>query len=325
MRYRSTLLYLLAAIVLVAFYLYETRKEEKEQAAKEEAKVIFPVKADPLQSLILKREKETIWLEKTSADSDWRIVAPTRAATDRMTLSRLQRTLAELKYERLISEKATDLSEFGLDKPSLVISFRGEKEEETLSIGAQSPMGSSFYASVSKTGKVYLLSGGLKQELDKSLYDLREKKLLSLEMDKVTRVMIERKQSKWQLYKKEGRWHLEGDEELKVDQRKVDVFVRPILWADALSFEKETPEDIKAYGLHEPAARIVLSGDAETEEIVFGNPVKDTGESSLYAMVKARGARNPQIVTVRNRLLADIPTEKEKIREGEEAKKEGSN
>ena len=321
MRYRSTLLYLLAAIVLVAFYLYENRKEEKEQAAKEDAKVIFPVKVDPWQSITLKREKETIRLEKTSADSDWSIVAPTRAAIDRMTLSRLQRTLAELKYERLIAERATDLSEFGLDKPSLVISFRGEKEEEILSIGAQSPMASSFYASVSKTGKVYLLSGAQKQELDKSLYDLREKKLLSLEMDKVTHVVIERKQSRWHLYKKEGRWHLEGDEELKVDQRKVDVFVRPILWADALSFEKEAAEDIKAYGLHEPAARIALSDDAKTEEIVFGDPGKGTGEIGLYAMVKGK----PQIVTVRKRLLADIPTEKEKIREGEEAKKEGPN
>jgi Domain of unknown function (DUF4340) len=320
-RYRSTLLYLLAAIVLVAFYLYETRKEEKEQDAKEEAKVIFPVKVDHLQSLTLKREEETIRLEKPSVGSDWSIVAPTRAAVDKITLSRLQRTLAELKYERLISEKATDLSEFGLDKPSLVISFRGETEEETLSLGAQSPMGASFYASVSKTGKVYLLSGAQKQELDKSLYDLREKKLLTLEMDKVTNVMIDRKQSRWHLYKKEGRWHLEGDGELKVDQRKVEVFVRPILWADALSFEKETAEDIKTYGLHEPAARIVLSDDTKTEEIVFGDPVKDTGESSLYAMVKGK----TQIVTVRKRLLADIPTEKEKIREGEESKKEGSN
>jgi Domain of unknown function (DUF4340) len=320
-KYRSTLLYLLAAIVLVAFYLYENRKEEKEQAAKEEAKVLFPLKADQLQSLTLKREKVTIQLERTRADSDWMIVAPIRVAIDKMALSRLQSTLAELKYERLISESAKDLSEFGLDKPPLVISFRGEKEEETLSIGAQSPMGSSVYASVGKTGKVYLLSGEQKQELDKSLYDLREKKLLSLEMDKINGVMIERKQSRWHLYKKEGRWHLEGDEEFKVDQKKVEVFVRPILWADALSFEKEAAEDIKTYGLSEPAARIVLSDDAKTEEIIFGDPVKDAGEMSLYAMVKGK----PQIVTVRKRLLADIPTEKEKIREGEEARKEGSN
>ena len=140
-------------------------------------------------------------------------------------------------------------------------------------------------------------------------------------MDKINKVTIERKQGRWHLYKKEGRWHLEGDEEFKVDQRKVEVFVRPILWADALSFEKEAAEDIKAYGLHEPAARIVLSDDAKTEEILFGDPVKDAREVSLYAMVKGK----PQIVTVRKRLLDDIPTEKEKIREGEEAKKEGSN
>ena len=321
MRYRSTLLYLLAAILLVAFYLYENRKEEKETAAKEEAKVLFSLKAGQLQRLTLKREKESIQLEKTSADSDWLMVAPIRAAIDKLNVSRLQRRLTELKYERVISESATDLSEFGLDKPSLVISFRGGKEEETLSFGAQSPMGPSFYASVGNTKKVYLVSALEKQELDKSLYDLREKKLLSLEMNRINRVMIDRKQGRWNLYKKEDRWHLEGDEEFKVDQRKIEVFVRPILWADALSFEKEEAEDIDAYGLHHPAARIVLSEDAKTEEIIFGDPVKDAREGSRYAMVKGK----PQIVTVRKRLLDDIPTEKEKIREGEEAKKDGSN
>ena len=321
MRYRSTLLYLFAAIILVSFYLYQTQKEEKEQTAKEEARVIFPVKVDQLRSLTLKREKETIRLEKTDADSDWSIVAPIGAATDRMTLSRLQRSLAELKCERLISESATDLSEFGLDKPSLVVSFRGEKEEEALTLGGQSPMGPSFYATVGNTRKVYLVSALQKQELEKSLYDLREKRILSLEMDKIDKVTIERRQGRWHLYRKEGRWHLEGDGEFRVDQKKVEVFVRPILWADALSFEKEAAEDFKAYGLHEPAARIILSDDGKTEEILFGDPVKDTKQVSLYAMVKGRS----QIVTVRKRLLDDIPSEKEKIREGEEAGKEGSN
>jgi hypothetical protein len=319
-RYRSTLLYLLAAIVLVVFYLYEGRKEAKEKSAKEEAKVLFPVKADQVQHLTLKREKESIRLERTGADSDWLIVAPIRAPIDKMTLSRLQRTLAELKYERLISESAADLSEFGLDNPSLVISFGREREEETLSLGAQSPMGPSLYASVSNTKKVYLISALEKQELDKSLYDLREKKLLSFEMDKITKVMIERKQGRWRLYRKEGRWRLEGDEEFKVDQKKVEAFVRPILWADALSFEKEDADDLKAYGLHNPSARIILSDDAKTEEMIFGDPVKDTNEARLYAMVQGRS----QIVTVRKRVLDDIPAEKEKIREGEDLKKEGS-
>jgi hypothetical protein len=320
-KYRSTLLYLLAAIVLLAFYLYEDRKEAKQKTADEEAKVLFPLEADQLRSLTLKKEKETIRLEKTSADSDWVIVAPIHAATDRMTLSRLQRTLAELKHERLISESATDLSEFGLDKPSLVVSFRGEREEEAFALGSQSPMGPSFYATVGNSGKVYLISALQKQELEKSLYDLREKKLLSLEMDKIDKVTIERRRDRWRLYRKEGRWHLEGDGEFKVDQKKIEVIVRPILWADALSFENEAAEDFKAYGLHEPSARIILSDDGKTEEILFGDPVKDTKEVSLYAMVKGRS----QIVTVRKRLLDDIPSEKAKIREGEETKKEGSN
>ncbi len=112
---------------------------------------------------------------------------------------------------------------------------------------------------------------------------------------------------------------MEGDEEFKVDQRKVEAFVRPILWADALSFEKEGADDLKVYGLYDPSARIILSDDGKTEEMILGDPVKDAKETSLYAMVKGR----PQIVTVRKRLSDNIPSEKENIREGEETGKEG--
>jgi hypothetical protein len=145
---------LFAAIILVSFYLYQTQKEE-EQTAKEEARVLFPVKVDQLRSLTLKREKETIRLEKTSADSDWSIVAPIRAATDRLALSRLLGTLAVLKSERLISESATDLSEFGLINP-LVVSFR-EKRRGDPPLGGQSPMGTKLYATVGNS-KSHLIS-----------------------------------------------------------------------------------------------------------------------------------------------------------------------
>ena len=317
MNYRSTLIYLFAAMVLVAFYLYEHRKEEKEQAAREEAKILFSVKTGQLQSLTLKREKETIRLEKKGPKPDWSVVAPVRTSVDKLALSRLLRTLAELKCERLISESGTALSEFGLDKPPLVVSFRGEGEEETLLLGAQSPMGSGFYVSVGRPGKLCLISVPQKQELDKSLYDLREKRLFSLETDKLTSVIVERRQGKWHFFKKEGQWVLEGAESLKVDQKRVEVFLRPIVWADALSFEKEESGDLKAYGLQEPAARIVISTEASKEEIVFGDPVQNAREPSLYAKVNGK----PQIVTVRKRLLDDIPIEEEKLREADAVQK----
>ena len=41
MKYRSTIIYLVAVILLVGLYLYETRKGQREEKAREEAKLLL--------------------------------------------------------------------------------------------------------------------------------------------------------------------------------------------------------------------------------------------------------------------------------------------
>jgi hypothetical protein len=321
-KFRLTLIYLLAAMALVAFYMYETHKETKEKSVKEEAKLLVPFKPDQLDSIILQRDKESIELEKgrDAGSRAWEIVSPLHASTDAFALSGLTRKLSELKFERLITENAKDLAEFGLDKPALIITYRAGKHEGMISLGSKSPISYGFYVTTGEGKKVYLIAGLDKQELDKSLFDLRDKKLLTLETDKVNRVIIERGTTKWILNRKDDRWLLEGDESPKIDREKVEAFVRPIVWAEALSFEKEDAVDLKPYGLNTPSARVVLSDGSRTEELIFGQVANGKREDSIYAMV--RGKR--QIVTVRKRLLESLPTEKDQIKETEQPKKEGS-
>jgi hypothetical protein len=314
-RFRSTLIYLVVAIVLIAFYLYETREKTKEQSAKEEAKQVLSFKLDLLESITLKREKDSIQLEKKESGGQgvWEIVSPRRLVPDSFVLSRMTKRLADLKYERVISENPQDLAEFGLDKPSLSIAYRAGKEEGTLSFGSKSPIGQSIYAMHGGSKKVFLVASLDKQELDKSLFDLRNKKLFTLVTDKLNQVTFEQDKTEWVFNKKDDRWILQDDPELKVDREKLEGFVRPIVWAEAQSFEAEENNDLRPYGLRNPAARIVLADGTKSEEMFFGEPVKDKKEESIYAMVKGK----PQVVTVRKRLLEDLPKEKEQFKETE--------
>jgi hypothetical protein len=315
-------MYLLAAMALVAFYLYETRKETREKSAKEEAKLLLPLKPDQLDRITLKGRKGSIQLVKTNSavSGTWEIVSPVRASTDAFALSQLTKKLCELKYKRLISENTKDLAEYGLDKPSLIITYKAGKDEGMISFGSKSPIEYGVYATTGDSKKVYLMADSDKQEVDRSLFDLRNKKLLTLETDRVNRIIVERGTTRWVLNKKNGRWLLEGDEKLQIDREKVEGFVRPIVWAEALSFEKEEAVDLKPYGLDSPSARVVLSDGSKTEEILFGEVAKGKRENSIYAMVEGKR----QIVTVQGRLLEGLPTEKDQLREPEQPKKKGS-
>jgi hypothetical protein len=309
LKYRSTLIYLILAALLLAFYFYETREEEKKKSAEEETKALFPVKADDVTSLVLKSGDQEIRFEKRGGT--WEILHPVRTGVDSFALSRLLNRLTGLKSLRLITESPKDLSEFGLHQPEVSMTFRVGDQDNTLLIGSISPIEKGYYVAKGSERKVYFISGDDKKALDRPLLELRDKKLFTIKTDLVRRVIIERKGERWVLDKKDGRWLFEGHEDLKIDPEKVEVFVRPTLWAEAQSFEKEDAADLKAYGLDAPRARVSLSDENQTEEIFYG---KEAPPDRVFAMVKGK----PQVVTVRKRLLDDLPQTKEDL----EAKKE---
>jgi len=308
LKYRSTLIYLILAVLLVAFYFYETRKDEKKKSAEEEAGALFSIKPDDVTSLLLKSGDKEMRFEKK--DGTWEILHPVRSGVDSFALTRLLNRLTGLKSLRVIAENSKDLSEFGLQQPEATLTFRAGEQDNTLLIGHVSPIEKGYYVAKGGDGKVYFVSGDDRKALDRPLLELRDKKLFILKTDLVRRVVIERKGERWVLDKKEGRWNLEGHEDLKIDPEKVEVFVRPTLWAEAQSFEKEDAADLKSYGLDAPQARVSLSDENQTEEIAYGNEVPP---DRIFALVKGK----PQVVTVRKRLLHDLPQTKEDLAEQE--------
>jgi len=308
LKYRSTVIYLILAVLLVGFYFYETRKEEKKKSAEEEAGALFSVKPDDVASLVLKSGDQEMRFEKKSGT--WEILHPVRSGVDSFALTRLLNRLTGLKSLRVIAESPKDLSEFGLKQPEATLTFRAGDHDNALLIGHISPIEKGYYVAKAGDPKVYFVSGDDRKALDRPLLELRDKKLFTLKTDQVRRVIIERKGERWVLEKREGRWIFEGLEDLKIDPEKVEIFVRPTLWAEAQSFEKEDASDLKPYGLDAPQARVSLSDENQTEEIFYG---KDAPPDRVFAMVKGK----PQVVTVRKRLLDDLPQTKEDLLEKE--------
>jgi len=134
----------------------------------------------------------------------------------------------------------------------------------------------------------------------KTLLDLRGKGLFTLQRDHVERIVIERSDHTWVLNKTEGKWFLLGQENVAVNQEKIDDILRITLGAEALSFVAEEADDLEPYGLDHPHARLVVSGSDQTEAILYGGRPE---ERAVYAMIRGK----PQILTVPRRLLEDLP------------------
>jgi hypothetical protein len=307
--YRSTFIYLLVVILFLGFYIFETRRDEKQKTEQEAMKALFSFKPEDLTRLTLRRENQEIVLKKRD-DGEWEITEPLRTPADPLALSRVRNTLAVLKYLRIISKNPGELSEFGLDPPDFVIFYNAGDEEGSLAFGYKSPVEDGFYALKGTDRTVYLVWRPDKNDLDKTLFDLRDKGLFTLQGDQVERLAIERPGHTWVLDKIEEKWFLHGQENIEINQEKVGDILRTTLVAEALSFVKEEVDDLEPYGLDHPQARLVVSGDDQTQEILFGWHPE---ERAVYATITGKS----QILTVPKRLLDEIPETLEGLKAAE--------
>lgn len=299
MTYRSTLIYLLAVILFLGFYLFETRREEKQKQDQEAIKALLSLQPENLTRIALRKEKQDIVLEKRDG-GEWEITTPLRAPADPFALARIANILGALKYLRIISKDPRDLSEFGLEPPDFVISYRAGNKEGSLAFGDKSPVEEGFYARRDSDRTVYLVWGPDKADLNKTLFELRDKGLFTLQSNRVKRLVIERPDRTWILKRSENTWFLHGREDLALDQEKVEDILRITLVAEALSFVEEEARDLEPYGLDPPRASLVVSDNEKSEEILYGAPPEDR---AVYAVIRGK----PQILTVPKRLVEDLP------------------
>lgn len=319
MKYRLTLIYLAAAVLLVGLYLYDTRREQAKENLSREAARLFQSPADRMEAVVIKRKSGEINIEKTDLDgkTKWQITSPVRTGADSMTITALTRSLAGLRYKSVVSENA-DLPQFGLDQPDLIVSFRAGEKGDTISFGAPNPLGEGVYARRAEGRTVYLIAAADKKDLDKSLYDLRSKELFTLGAEQVNRVVLTLGSERWSLNRKEGEWFLEGDDSFRADRETVESLISTTIAAYPNSFEEEKAADLSPFGLARPKARVALSDGKKTEEIAYGDSLKQGKEELIYAALTGK----PQVVSVRKRMLEDLPKGREDLRPKEPEKKE---
>jgi len=315
LNYRSTLVYLVIALLLGGLYLWDVRSEKEEKALEEEAKVLFPeLESEKLERIELARADETIVLQRIAedaSDASWTITAPVETEADDFSVNRITTLLPHLKYTRIIGQEVEDPTSFGLESPAFTLAWKAQEGEGALSVGEESPIDKDFYAMKGKGGRVFLLAASDKAVLDKTLYDLRNKQLFTLPSDRVNRFALERPSGSWSFVKSgETTWALEGNPRFPLNSEQIGSAVRRLTWAEAASFERERADALEPYGLDRPSHRILLSDGDTSEELLLGDRAGEGEEAGRYARLASR----PWIVTVEEGLLEELPASLEEIR-----------
>jgi hypothetical protein len=187
---RTTGILLLVALALGAFvWFYEIEGEEAREEAAAAEKRLFPgLEAEDVQWVQLgTRDGAQATLER--GDEGWVLVEPVAFAADAFAADCIASNLADLGSESVLEDPQAS-EEYGLAEGARVIRFRAGDEEHVLRIGDTTPIGGGSYARVEGRDAVVTIPTFKATSFDKSLADLRERRIVALDTAAVERVEV---------------------------------------------------------------------------------------------------------------------------------------
>jgi hypothetical protein len=263
----------LLAGMWAGFTYWEKRKggrSAKTETAPQEK--VFPVESSHVQLFTLRpREGEPVTCRREGGK--WAIVEPKKLAADESSISGLLNSLTGATVSEVVDEKPVNLKEYGLDRPalSLEVSTDAQPEKFTLLLGDETPTGGGIYAQVVGRPRVVTLYSYLKSSLDKKVFDLRDKRAVTLAAGDLQRIEVESKGKRWTLVKNpEGVWDLELPPAVRADRFTTEGLVNRL---QNLSIETVVAEDKKnaaKYGFGKPELSARLSAPGASQTLLVG-------------------------------------------------------
>jgi Domain of unknown function (DUF4340) len=226
---------LIAAIVLAALtgtlYWSNHRKpaDTSASAASDLPPRILSLNSQDVTSVALKKKSgESLVLTKNTADK-WEITAPKPLPADQDSVSSMLSTLSTLNADRLIEEKTTTLDQYGLNQPVIEVDITDKNKKLTkLLIGDDTPAGSAAYAALSGDPRVFSIANYNKNAFVKTPADLRDKRLLTFDSDKVSKLELTAKKQSVEFGRSKDQWQIVKPKPARADQTQVEDVVRTL-------------------------------------------------------------------------------------------------
>ncbi len=271
MRFRG----LLVAVVLLAALgvgLYFSNKEKAAEAAKPPTdtppKILALTEGDITKIALKKKGVDETVVEKTNGK--WQLTAPKPYPADQDAVSQLVTSAANVSSDRVVEDKASNLSAYGLNSPSLEVDITGKGGKVSkLEIGDDTPTNSGAYAMLAGDPRVFTVASYVKTGVDKSVNDLRDKRLLSFDQDKLSRVELIAKKVDIEFGRDKDQWQIVKPKPLRAEGLQVDEMLRKLKDAkmDLTLSDDDAKKAAVAFASGMPVATVKLTDPSGTQQI----------------------------------------------------------
>ena len=262
-----------AAVILLALggalYWSEHRKPEADAPkASDASPVILKLDNTAITKVELKKkDAEPIVLTK-SASGAWEITQPKPLAADQSNVSSTLSSLSSLTSERVVDDKPSNLQQYGLAAPAVEVSVtEKDNKSQKLLLGDDTPTGSAVYVMLAGDPRVFTIASYHKSTIAKSLNDLRDKRLLPMSADQISRVDIIRKNQTIEFGRNKEEWQILQPQPLRADSSQVSDLVQKLTDAKMDLNEADTSNAASSFASAVPVAIAKVTGPSGTQEL----------------------------------------------------------
>jgi len=228
--------------------------------------VILKIDPASVTSLTVK-QKDAPPVTLTRSGTQWKITAPGDYPADSSTVSGMLSNLAPLNSQAVVENQPANLGEYGLSDPSLEVDVTGKDNKTSrLLLGDDAPADEGVYVQLAGNPKVFTVGSYVKTGLNKSLGDLRDKRLLPVDASSVSSIDLIRKGEDIDFARIQNGWRIEKPESYRTDTFQVDDLLTQLTtakWDPSVS----AADAARDFGHAAPLATVKLTGSSGNDTL----------------------------------------------------------
>ena len=255
--FQSTFIFLAILIVLLAaFFLSNNILAYKDKA-------IYKLAPQSIVQIAIESEQGRCSFIKNG--DNWKMIEPKEYKINEELVNMMARKLENLEALRILQNNSGDLSQYGLDRPSMTIWFRhSEGQESKLLIGHNTASNYQYYVMDSDSEAVCTITANdLEVFKEGKAFEFRDRCILTQGLGRVKRFGIESGENKEiELIEYEaGKWLLVEPCKVEVKNDYVNEILSAVAKLEIKEFIEDDPEDLDKYGLENPMYTLFLEDE----------------------------------------------------------------
>ena len=216
------------------------------------------------------------------------MIQPVKAKADARAIEEIVSALGSLRVVVFEADGEYDPADYGLSQPRITVTLQSTIEDpiQKLQIGSDARTPGRIYVTRSDHPAVYAVNREIYAKLDRTVFDLRDKRVIDFQRTATHRFAIRQEDSETVCQKNaDGEWEITSPVALKADGKAVDDLLFGVDALRAVAFVDDQPKSLQPYGLDVPSIEASFMVPSAESVILLVGKMKD---DNIY--VKAQDA-----------------------------------